>query len=61
MRIQEMTDSELRSRAISLDSSIRNLSRVAGAEDKIDELQADLDLIHEERERRHLNRNFKKE
>lgn len=59
--IEDMTDAQLRSRAISLATSIGRLQRVEGAEDKVDELQADLDLIHEERENRHLNENFKKQ
>lgn len=61
MNLKKMTGAQLRSRCISLDSSIRKLSAIPGAEDKVDELKAELDLLQEERERRHLNTHFKKE
>ena len=53
-KISEMTDQELKQRAISLESSIRQVSRY-GDLDKVEELKAERDLIHQEREQRHLD------
>lgn len=61
MKLEEMTGAQLRTRCISLDTSIRKLSGMPGTEDKVDELQAELDLLQEEREKRHLNHKPKEE
>lgn len=54
IKVEHMTDSELKTRIMSLNKSIQRMKQVEGTEDQVDELQAELDLLQEERETRHL-------
>lgn len=58
-KLEELTDAQLRKRAISLDDSLRHLSAYA-TEDELEELQSELDLVQEERQRRHFTNQTKK-
>jgi hypothetical protein len=50
--LTKLSDSELRKRAISLNETLTNLAKYSSKEE-LEEITADIDLIHEERERRH--------